>query len=186
MLNRAGRSLASALVLVGLVLVGGVGVIHAQSLTSGAVRGTVLSMDGVPLTGVQVSLEQSDGRALTIVETDGEGRFSIPLVQPGEYRVLVEEIGYQPVRMLAVPVAAGRTTVVTSRIERKPPPILTVVEIPWSGVLAGASSGAVVGGRQLRQFDRRLDISDASQGVTDVDAMRDSRAGFATGGSGVA
>lgn len=186
MFNRAGRCLASALVLAGLFLVGGVGVVHAQSLTSGAVRGTVLSIDGVPLNGVQVSLEQSDGRALTIVETDGEGRFSIPLVQPGEYRVLVEEIGYQPVRMLAVPVAAGRTTVVTSRIERKPPPILAVVEIPWSGALAGASAGAVVGGRQLRQFDRRLDISDASQGVTDVDAMRDSRAGFATGGSGVA
>ena len=186
MLNRAGRILASALIIVGLIGVSDVDAVHAQSLTSGAVRGTVVSREGLPLNGVQVSLEQSDGRALTIVETDLDGRFTIPLVQPGEYRILVEDIGYQPVRMIGVPVAAGRTTVVTSRLERKPPPILAVEEIAWAGALAGASSGAVVGGRQLRAFDKRLDISDVAQGVTDVDAVRDSRAGLASGGAGLA
>lgn len=183
MFSSAGRLLAATLA---LGACWGLESLPAQSLTSGALRGTVLSIDGVPLNGVQVSLEQSDGRALTIVETDPSGRFAIPLVQPGEYRVLVEEIGYQPVRVTGVPVAAGRTTVVTARIERRPPPILAVDEQSWSGAMAGATMGAVTSGRGLRRFDRRLDVTDVSQGVSEVDGPRDLRSGFLVGGAGLA
>ena len=160
--------------------------VSGQSLTSGSIRGAILSTNRDFLPAVEVTLERSDGRAIMIVETARNGSFIMPLVQPGTYRILVEEVGYQPVRYLDVPVAAGQTTVVNAVLERRPPPILDVTEVPFSGALGGMSIGSTVDGAELRTMDLRLEGSDVSRQVTEVDAPRDGRNGFVGSGGGLA
>ncbi len=157
----------------------------AQSLTSGSLRGAVLTLDGDPVGGVQVSLELADGRALAVVETSRDGGFSLPLLRPGLYRVLVEQVGFQPVRYLDVPVAAGQTTVLSARIERRPPPISEVTEVQFSGALGGAAMGPVVNRRELTTLDPRTEATDLSRGITEVDAPREGRDGFALSAAGL-
>lgn len=65
------------------------------------VAGTVLREDGgEPIPGVRVQLLTAAGNvAHPGVLTDGSGAFSFGHFPPGEYEVVAEEDGYQPVRM---------------------------------------------------------------------------------------
>lgn len=172
------------LVTVGLTLVSG-GSLAAQSLTNGSLRGQVLAKeDGIPITGVQVTVEGSDGRAVAYLETDGAGEFAIPLLVPGRYRVLAEDVGLQPVRFLGVAVIAGQTTSLTLRLERRPPPITTVEEVVHPGATAGSALGRTVLGPWLRNGDRQRAGTDASRGLTDVVAPADAREGWALAAGG--
>ena len=184
MFNPSRRFFVSSL-LGAILVLGAPSDVFAQSLTSGALRGAVLSVENDPLNAVQVTLELPDGRVASIVETDRAGRFSIPLLQPGTYRVLIEEIGYQPVRYLGVPVAAGQTTVISARIERRPPPIMEVTEIPWAGALAGSTLGPSFTGRRLSLFNMDLEATNLAQGASSVDAPRAGRVGFVASGNGL-
>ena len=157
----------------------------AQSLTSGSLRGIVTAQDGRFLAGVQVSLERLDGRAVQAVETGRDGSFGLTLVQPGTYRVLVEQVGFQPVRYLGVPVAAGQTTVVLSRLEPKPPPIDAVREVPFAGGLGGSSLGPVLRRAELTRLDPRVEATDLWRDITEVDGPRDGRPGLAVGAGGL-
>jgi hypothetical protein len=150
----------------------------AQSVTAGALRGMVQSPDGSPLAGAAVTIEGASGNALRNLESRGDGSFSLRMMLPGTYRILVEQVGYQPVRRLGIVVAAGRTTTVSFTLEQRPPPITTVTEIDQPGASAGAM-GRIVTERELRTFDFRRDATDLSRGVTDVAQPRDGRSGFA-------
>lgn len=153
-------------------------VLAAQSITAGALRGTVQSTDGSPLAGAAVTIEGASGRALRNLETSGDGSFGVRMMLPGTYRVLVEVVGYQPVRRLGVVVAAARTTTVSFTLEQRPPPVTSVTEIDQPGATAGAM-GRIVSERELRTFDFRRDATDLSRGVTEVSQPRDGRPGFA-------
>ncbi len=157
----------------------------AQSLTGGVLRGTVVSPDGSPLTGVQITVEGRDGRAIQVLETGSVGEFAVPLLAPGIYRVLVEEVGYQPVRLTGVTIVAGQTTSVSVRLERRPPPITTVVEIPTTGATAGSSAGRAFDARSLVAGDRFRSITDLSRGLSEVDGPRDAQEGYALAAAGL-
>lgn len=158
----------------------------AQSLTSGALRGVVLyATDGSPIAGVQVTVEGPDGRPIRFLESDRAGQFSVPLLAPGAYRILAEQVGLQPVRLLGVMVAGGQVTAVTFRLERRPPPVESVVELDQSGAIAGTALGRTVMGSWLTASDRHPAATDASRGLTEVDGPRDVREGFAVSGGGL-
>ena len=109
-------------------------VARAQSLTNGALRGVALyATESTPIVGVQITVEGSDGRAISFLETDGSGLFTVPLLPPGTYRVLAEQVGLQPVRLTGVIIEAGQTTSISFRLQRKPPPVDRVIEIPQRG-----------------------------------------------------
>jgi hypothetical protein len=168
------------------LLVSGLGrPVVAQSLTGGVLRGTVFSTDGSRLSGVQISVEGRDGRAIHVLETGSAGEFGVPLLAPGIYRVLIEQVGYQPVRLTGVIVVAGQTTSVSARVERRPPPITTVVEIPASGATAGSSAGRALDGRSLVAGDRFRSVTDISRSLSEVDGPRDAREGFALAAGGL-
>jgi len=169
-----------------LVTIAAVPALRAQSLTNGGLRGIVTyAAEGTAIPGVQVTLEGSDGRALSYLETDGSGQFSVPLLAPGVYRVLAEQVGLQPVRYLGVVVVAGQTTVVIFRLERRPPPITKVEELQQPGASAGTTLGRTVLNRWLRDGDRFRSVTDVSRGLTEVDGPRDAREGFALSGGGL-
>lgn len=172
------------LVTAGLTLVMA-GSMAAQSLTNGSLRGQVLAKEsGAPLTGVQVTVEGTDGRAVAYLETDASGQFTIPLLVPGAYRVLAEDVGLQPVRYVGVAVLAGQTTALTLRLERRPPPITTVDELVYPGATTGSALGRTVLGRWLRNGDRHRAGTDASRGLTEVVAPADGREGWALAAGG--
>jgi hypothetical protein len=150
----------------------------AQSITAGALRGTVQSADGSPLAGAAVTIEGASGGTVRNLDTREDGSFGVRMMLPGTYRILVEVIGYQPVRRLGVVVAAARTTTVSFTLERRPPPVTSVTEIHQAGASAGAM-GRIVSEHELRTFDFRRDATDLSRGVTEVSQPRDGRSGFA-------
>lgn len=141
----------------------------AQSLTSGALRGVVMyAADASPIIGVQITVEGADGRAVAFLESDDAGTFSIPLLAPGTYRVLAEQVGLQPVRVVGVVVAAGQTTALSFRLVRRPPPVEQVLELNMAGTTAGATLGHTVSGATLTAGDRHRPVTDISRDVSDV------------------
>jgi len=77
---------------------------EAQSRPShGAVTGIVHSQNGIPLEGVEVSLEGHDRTT-----TDSQGRFAFSRVSPGNYRLSVNKSGF-PGGTRALTVRAGAT-----------------------------------------------------------------------------
>jgi hypothetical protein len=150
----------------------------AQSITAGALRGTVLDKDGTPLPGAAVTLESATGATVRNLETREDGTFGVRMMLPGTYRILVEVIGYQPVRRTGIVVASGRSTTVSFTLEKRPPPINSVTEIAQPGTSSGAM-GRIVSSRELRTLDFRRDATDLSRGVSEVAAPTDGRPGFA-------
>lgn len=157
----------------------------AQSLTAGSLRGTVESQDGGGLPGVQVTLETADGGSFRNLETDRTGAFAVALLAPGTYRILAEQVGFQPVRRLGVIVSAGQVTVVTIVLERRPPPIASVTEVDQPASGTGAALSRLISDRESRRFGFRREVTDLSRGLSEVDAPRDGRDGFAASALGL-
>ncbi len=158
--------------------------VRAQSLTSGSLRGSIVTRDGTPVAGAQVALEASDGATLRVLETNRNGEFTVTLLAPGSYRLLVEQVGFQPLRRLGVTVRAGQATSVSVAIERRPPPITSVVEVEGPSPSAGYAGGRLVAGRELREFDARREVTDAGRGTTELVTAHDGRDGLALAGLG--
>jgi len=156
----------------------------AQSITAGVLHGVVRDADGDPLPDAAVTIEDQSGGAVRELTSGDNGDFLARMLSPGGYNILVEMVGYQPVRIRGVIVAAGRTTMITVKLERRPPPVSTVTDIHNPGASSGAS-GRVVSDRDLRTLDHRVDATDVSRGVSQVAAPVDGRSGFAVAASGL-
>jgi len=78
------------------------GAVSAQSLTSGLLRGVVRDTDGTALRRVDLTLEGRLGGTISRFSTDLDGAFRLGLMRPGEYQLLVEQQGYQPVRLTGI------------------------------------------------------------------------------------
>lgn len=159
--------------------------LSAQSLTSGSLRGTVQSADGTPVSGAAVTIESRGGVAIASLTSSRDGEFLAQLLTPGEYRILIEQIGYQPVRVTGVVVSAGSTTGVSITLERKPPPISSVTEVASAGARAGGAGGVLVSGTTLSAFDRPSDLTGIARVAPVVIAPGDGRAGLGIGASGL-
>lgn len=182
---RFATSLVRVILCAGAMLAAGVGDARAQSLTNGALRGVALyATELTPVIGVQITVEGPDGRGIAFLETDAAGIFSVPLLPPGIYRVLAEQVGLQPVRLTGVVVEAGQTTSISFRLERRPPPVERVQEIHQRGATAGATLGRTVSGQQLSTGDRHRPSTDVARDVTEVVRTGDVRDAWAlsTGG----
>lgn len=184
MMYRTNRVLTVALGIAGLLLSGVSAVTHAQSLTAGAIRGTIRTGAGEPVIGAQVTLEASDGSAIRTAEVDPAGEFRFGLLGPGTYRVLAEQVGFQPVRRTTVMVSAGRTTTLAILLERRPPPITSVTDIGDPAGPAGGSLARVIQARELTSLDVGRDLASATRGVSEVITPDIGGSGFAVGAAG--
>lgn len=158
---------------------------RAQSLTAGSLRGTVVSAAVGPIAGVQLTIEAVDGGRTLNLETNRDGGFAVALLAPGAYRILAEQVGFQPVRRSGILVSAGQATSVTITLERRPPPITSVTEVEQPGATAGTAIGRLLTGREIHTFDYRRDVTNLSRGITEVDVPRDGRDGFARAAGGL-
>ena len=158
---------------------------RAQSLTSGSLRGVIQDPDGTVIRRASLTLENRNGAPIAQLESGFDGEFAVSLLAPGEYRLLVELLGYQPVRVVGLLVSAGETTVLTVQLERKPPPIREVQEIVAPAGRVGTASGQLVSRADLDRLDRLRPVSDALRGVTEVVWPTDGRSGFGIAASGL-
>lgn len=180
-IGRAGpRSLVLA-----LLLAVSASSLEAQSLTSGSIKGTVRGADGRPLRGVNLTLEGRQGATILNLETGFEGEFRIGSLHPAEYRLLAELQGYQPVRITQLVITAGETTVVEIALQRKPPPIAAVEEIPGVVKRVGTNNGRTIETRELDILDWRRDAVDVLRGGSEVVQAMDGRSGLGLAASGL-
>lgn len=157
----------------------------AQSLTAGQLRGTVTDLDGTILSAASVSLEDRQGGVVRFFETDFRGGFLLGLVAPGTYHLLVEQIGYQPVRLRNVVVAAGQVTSVAVRLERRPPPIESVVEVESNASPAGLAGSGLLSAAALGAPGRFHDLADLTRRLSTVEFPEHGQGGLALSASGV-
>ncbi len=146
----------------------------AQSPTAGVVVGRVVDDRGIAVPDATLTLTR-DGRRIALVEAGPEGRFRIEDLVPNEYVLLVEQLGFQPVRYHGVMVVAGDALDVGLEIPRRPPPINTV-EDRWLRAVGAAEAGTVLDGASLESLDDHRDASDLSReisAVTRADEGRD-------------
>ncbi len=161
------------------------GTAAGQSLTAGSLKGHVRTADGVGVGAVDVTVEPRAGGSALTAATAADGTFQFRLIAPGEYSILVERSGYQPIRWTGALIAPGRLTNVVIEIERRPPPITEVIERSGPTASGGVSQGRLVVNQELVTLDRRRDVGDVSRGITDVVVAADGREGFALAAAGL-
>ncbi len=166
-------------------LAGAPAALFGQSLTAGTVTGAVRARNGEPVPGAAVTIEAPRGAAVRISEAGPDGSFRFHLVPAGTYWMLVEQVGFQPVRFSGILVSGGRTTAVVAEVERKPPPIEAVVERPARFVQTAADGGRPLVGPLLRGFDGRSEVSDLGRVFTETLAPVDGSLGLAIAAAGV-
>lgn len=71
------------------------GVLLAQSNTQGAIAGTVQDQSGAILPNISVTLKSLDKGFSTTATTNAQGGFAFPLVEPGNYSVVVNASGFK-------------------------------------------------------------------------------------------
>lgn len=83
--------------------------LSAQEVT-GRLEGRALTPDGTPLSLVAITVTSPSLQGQRTATTGQRGRFFIPALPVGTYRVQVRRIGYRPLAIEAVPVRLGETT----------------------------------------------------------------------------
>jgi branched-chain amino acid transport system permease protein len=64
-----------------------------QQIVSGALRYEDESGEPVPVEGVEITVESADGSFSESAESDEEGRFEVPIPEPGSYTITIDEDG---------------------------------------------------------------------------------------------
>src|ERR1700680_1315889 len=88
--------------------------VAAQSDTTGALAGQVIDRGAGAISGATVTIIHVDTGFRRAVQSDVEGRFSFPHVQPGLYRVEAEAPAFERVqRSVTVPLGRTETVILT-------------------------------------------------------------------------
>jgi hypothetical protein len=109
MLNRLFATLAAAVLLIPNLAL-------AQSLTQGAVSGTVTDSTNAVVANATVTITSMDKGFSSTAVTNEQGVFKFPLVAPGSYAIVVRITGFKQYETKAV-VNLGQTTIVDTKLE---------------------------------------------------------------------
>ena len=104
-----GSSVRSGFFLSLAFLLIGVAPAFSQGVTTAAAAGRVTSETGAPVPAAQVVATNIATGAVSGVTTRNDGRFFIPGLQPGEYRLQVSALGYTTQVREQTPLALGQT-----------------------------------------------------------------------------
>ena len=131
----------------------------AQSLTKGELNGLVVDASGQPIAQARVVVTSATSGWRRVELTPRSGAFQFTQVPPGEYEILVEIIGYGPVRVLAIPIRPGQDVRVPVTIAPAAPPVLRVdtvsVDIGLTGIVT-PGSGRWIQGDLVNDYPDRL------------------------------
>lgn len=122
----------------------------AVAQASGTLSGSVVvAGTEQPIAGAQISIEGSNQRAVA----DERGRFLIPAIAPGVWRVQVRAIGYRPVMIPDVVIGSGKPATLAVRLQ--PAPIdVAAVEVKaayFTPAVEGTTSTQTLGAEAIRR-----------------------------------
>ena len=83
---------------------------YAQTPTTGQIVGTVTDPTGALVVGAKVTLTSNAGVNRQVV-TGTNGRYTLPLLEPGSYQIQVEQSGFTAAKVVGVVVRITETTV---------------------------------------------------------------------------
>ena len=138
------------------LLVLGTSASRAQSVSAGRVSGTVRDSSGALVHDASVSLVNPTSGVERDQITRRDGTFNFSLLQPGEYDLLVQRFGYQPRRIMRVPVRA-RTAVAFDLVVHAGGPELGVDSMPFPGAPAGGTHISLQRGEAGDDFASLID-----------------------------
>src|SRR5258708_26148890 len=98
------KSLIASLVLA-LVSASFASLTSAQSLTTGAIAGTVVDQSGAVMASVVVTAKNVDTGATRETQTAGSGNFLLAQLDPGRYEVTAESTGFEKTKIGTITVA---------------------------------------------------------------------------------
>ena len=102
--------LARLVLALSLLLCGWAGTARAQGATTGGIRGEVTSAEGRPVAGAQVAAVNEETGLRRSVVSGEDGRYTIPLLPPGRYRVEAQGLGLAAAARPAIPVRLNEVT----------------------------------------------------------------------------
>ncbi len=84
--------------------------IFAQSQsTTGTIQGTVVDANGAAVPGANIEIKNLETNALRNLTTDDEGRFTAPLLQPGNYSISAAKQGFATAVVESTALTVGQT-----------------------------------------------------------------------------
>src|SRR5260370_3041236 len=104
-------------VTLGLVLLGFADLAAVQSLTTGAITGTVMDESGAVMVSVVVTAKNVDTDATRETQTTGGGYFLLAQLDPGRYEVTAESTGFQKTKIGPITVAVSRVASLEFRLK---------------------------------------------------------------------
>src|SRR5690606_256024 len=103
----------------------------------GTLRGTVVDDSGRPIDDVLLTLTDSLRGVSRAVSSDRRGRFQFALLEPGEYALMVEKLGFVPHFVSSIPVRTGRYVGLDMTLEGTQSPTPPLVRQTYAGATAG-------------------------------------------------
>ncbi len=152
MKNKMTKVLQTALVATTLILSLSVAA-FAQEIT-GTIVGTVRDANGATVPGAKVSIKDSDKNIeVRTVTTNGDGEFSVPLLQSGNYSVSVEAPSFKKSVKSGIKLDVGQRRSVEIALETGDVSAVVNVESDPVGVdLTSATNGTTISGDQVREI----------------------------------
>lgn len=134
-----------------------------QSLISGEIAGSLRDPTGSPVGQVDVTLTAVATGVARGVIASRAGRYRVTLLEAGEYQLLVERLGYRPVRVLGVLVRPGAATDVSLTLTPAPPPVTHVDTVRFSAGGGGSLNEWLPSVAVRRLPDETGEIADLAQ-----------------------
>jgi hypothetical protein len=117
----------------------------AQGLLSGELTGTVRDSAGLPVAAAEIAVIERALFTTRQITADADGSFQLRFLPAGTYEVVVEQLGYRPVRFVGVRVGAGGRVRLAATLMHQAPPVTRVDTVD----LGGAARGGPVGFSEL-------------------------------------
>jgi hypothetical protein len=124
-----------------LLLLIGVSASQAQTITTGVIHGIVRDDALSTLGDVSVTLTANDGGGVRSYTTSRSGDYRFALLAPGTYTLLLERLGYRPVRIERVQIRAGSDVNLNADLKTAPPPVGAPEVVQFVGETIGSRAG---------------------------------------------
>jgi hypothetical protein len=158
--------------------------LSAQATSLGTISGRIVDDRGAIVPDATLTLTRG-GVQVRIAQASVNGEFRLAGLVPGQYALLAEQVGYQPVRTIGIEVVGGTTAWVEVRLERRPPPITTVTEVRHQAASRTVGSG-VSRSSELGTLARSNDATSVAQSFSHGFLTGDGRGGLGFGANGLA
>jgi iron complex outermembrane receptor protein len=135
-----------------------------RAAADGAIRGTVQDQSGGLVPGAAITVTNTRTGAVARVTTDSSGSFAVARLQPGEYRVHAELLGF---RSADAPVTVADGAIETVDLTLSIAPVSETVTVTRAGQMLTTvpSAVTVIDGDQIQFAQRRVSPAEALAGV---------------------